>query len=248
MPEPVEREHAELPREIFARQRRVELPRVALGDERVVARRRQRTARSPRGTRISRGASRAEQRDRLVGTPSQSSRSSPVETSAAATPTRSAIARRAGTRADRADEVVARAVEQVVGERDAGRDRLDHLAAHDALRELRILHLLADRDAEALLHEPAHVVARRLHRDAGERHVRGAAVVARRQREAEHARRRLGVVIKHLVELAHAEKQDRVLMPALDLAVLLHERRLRRPSLICRLLPMSVTNASIFVP
>ena len=178
----------------------------------------------------------------------RSSRTSPVETSAAATPTAFVPASRfplPASRPDRADEVVPRAVEQVVGERDARRDRLDDFAPHDALGRLGIFDLLADRDAKALLHEPSHVVAGRLHRNAGERHARRAAVVPRRQREPEHARRRFGVVVEHLVKLAHAKKQDRVLVPSLDLAILLHERRLRRRAHLSSL-PISVTNASIF--
>jgi hypothetical protein len=48
-----------------------------------------------------------------------------VETSAAATPIAGRPSRDV---ADGAIEVVARAVEQIVGERDAGRDRLHHFA------------------------------------------------------------------------------------------------------------------------
>src|SRR5262249_31690146 len=83
--------------------------------------------------------------------------------------------------------------------------------------------------------------------DAGQRHVGCSTVVARRQRETEHPRCSLGVVVKHLVKLAHAEKQDRVLVTALDLAILLHERRLhgrRRRHLSSG--PSSVTSAQIF--
>ena len=89
---------------------------------------------------------------------------------------------------------------------------------------LRILDLLADRDAIALLHEPAQILLSRAHRHSGERYLRRAAVVARRQRETEDARGRLGVVVEHLVEVAHPEEQDRALMPRLDLPVLLHQR------------------------
>jgi hypothetical protein len=37
--------------------------------------------------------------------------------------------------------------------------------------------------------------------------------------------RRLGVLVEHLVEVAHPEEQDRALVPRLDLPVLLHQRR-----------------------
>ena len=76
----------------------------------------------------------------------------------------------------------------------------------------------------------------------------GNGLVATGQRQPEDARRRLGVVVKHLVELAHAKKQDRVLMAPLDLAILLHERRLRgrrhRRHLSSE--PISVTSAVSF--
>src|SRR5262249_34199016 len=108
----------------------------------------------------------------------------------------------------------------------------------------------ADRDAKALLHETAHVVAGGLDRHAGERHFGGRTVVPRRQCQTEHARRRFGVVIKHLVKLAHPEKEDRVLMTTLDLPILLHERRdltrRRRHGLHFSSGSASATIASIF--
>ena len=69
------------------------------------------------------------------------------------------------------------------------------------------------------------IFADRLHGHPRERDLRCTAVVARRQRQPEHARRELGVFVEHLVEVAHPEEQDRALMPRLDLPVLLHERR-----------------------
>src|SRR6185437_4685052 len=157
------------------------------------------------------------------------------------------------------DEIVLATVEKIVGKSDAWRDGLDDLAAHHALGELRILDLLADRDAEPLLNETTHVVGRRLHGHAGERNLRRAAVVARGERQSEGSRRQLGIIIKHLIELAHAKEQNRVLMAILDLAVLLHERRLRtgrRHAARARRCghwthvpprSTSVTNASIFL-
>ena len=55
------------------------------------------------------------------------------------------------TRLQRAQIVVARAVEQIIGERRAGRDRLYDFALHDSLGELRIFGLLANGDAKSLL-------------------------------------------------------------------------------------------------
>ena len=125
-----------------------------------------------------------------------------------------------------AHEIVACPVQQVVGEGHAGGYRLDHFAPYDAARELRILDLLADGDAEAQLNQPPHILIHRFRRNTGERHVGSAAVVPGGERETEDACRGLRVVVEHLVELAHAKEQDRVLMPRLDLAILLHERGL----------------------
>ncbi|HRN53057.1 MAG TPA: hypothetical protein PK788_06140 [Gemmatimonadaceae bacterium] len=136
------------------------------------------------------------------------------------------ILRRTRTQHHCAEEVVAGAVEQVVAERRARRDRLDHLALDDAFRELGILDLLADRHAESLRDESPQVLIRRFHRNARQRHLGCPAVVPRCQRETEYARRHLGVVEEHLVEIAHPEEQDRVGMPRLDLPVLRHQRRL----------------------
>ena len=128
---------------------------------------------------------------------------------------------------NRAQEVVARSVQQIVRERRARRDGLDHRPPHDSLRELRIFDLLADRDAKSLLHQAPQVFAHRANRHARQRHLCGAAVVARRKCQSERARRSLRVFVEHLVEVAHPEKQNRVLVPRLDLPVLLHQRRRR---------------------
>src|SRR5438034_956697 len=56
--------------------------------------------------------------------------------------------------------------------------------------------------------QPSQVISRRLHGDAGERYLGRAAVIAGREGEAQLARGDLGVVLEHLVEVAHPEKQD----------------------------------------
>jgi hypothetical protein len=94
-------------------------------------------------------------------------------------------------------------------------------------RELGVLDLLADRDVVTLGDQTPQVRRRRLHRHAGERHVGRAAVVARRQREPELPRREARVVLEHLVEVAHPEKHDGLRVARLDLAVLLHQGRIR---------------------
>src|SRR5439155_21910625 len=90
------------------------------------------------------------------------------------------------------------------------------------------------------------------HGDPGQRHVRRAAVVPRRQRQAEDARADLRVVIKHLIKLSHAEKENRVLVATLDLPILLHERCLRHGrhgssvvSVTKPAIPLALSRASI---
>ena len=112
-----------------------------------------------------------------------------------------------------------------VGER-ARRHDARHFATDEALGLLRILDLLADRDAKALAHQPREiavggVVGQAAHRDGAAAGVLG----ARRQRELEHARGGQRVLVEHLVEVAHAEEHDRVAVLPLDVEVLPHGRR-----------------------
>ena len=79
--------------------------------------------------------------------------------------------------------------------------------------------------------EPAQVLGGGLDRHAGERDLGGAAVVARREREPELARRELRVVLEHFVEVAHPEEHDGLRIVRLDLAVLLHQGRVGRVGL-----------------
>src|ERR1019366_4410619 len=128
---------------------------------------------------------------------------------------------------NRAEKVVSGTVQQVVGKDGARRHRLDDRPSHDSFRELRVLHLLADRDAKPLLYESPQIFAHRADRYSGERYLGSAAVVSRRERQAKGARCRLCVLVEHLIKIAHPEKQYRVLVPRLDLPVLLHQRRRR---------------------
>ena len=58
-------------------------------------------------------------------------------------------------------------------------------------------------------------------------HGRGVgAFVATGQRQAQHARRRSGVVVEHLVEVAHSEKQNRIWKRLFRLQILSHHRGL----------------------
>src|SRR5215208_571880 len=82
-------------------------------------------------------------------------------------------------------------------------------------------------------------------RHAAQRHRTFVALVARGQSNVENLRCDMGVLKKHLIEIAEAEKQNGVLVPLLDLEVLLQHRRNlgsvhddyanpRRPASSCR--------------
>ena len=126
--------------------------------------------------------------------------------------------------AHRHQVVVPAAREPSVLQQRAGGDGLDHFAPDDPLGQLRIFDLLADGHAEPGAHQLPQVVGGRLDRHAGERD----AVPAAGERDAQQLGGALGVIEEHLVEIAHAEEQDGVLVPRLDLAVLQHERGVER--------------------
>ena len=107
-----------------------------------------------------------------------------------------------------------------------GGDDTDDLAANDALGFLGILDLVADGDFEAAADEPAHigiggVVGDTAHRDRGA----GGVFLPGGERKLEGARGFEGVVVEHLVEIAHAEKEDGVLGLRFDLVELPHRGR-----------------------
>jgi hypothetical protein len=124
----------------------------------------------------------------------------------------------------RYDVVVAIPNQPVVRQHRAGRDRLDHGSADDALGQFGIFDLFADRDAVAFGDQPPQVFRGRLHWDAGEWDFCCRAVIPRGERQPQLARGELGIVLEHLVEVAHAKKQDRLRVAGLDVTVLLHQR------------------------
>ena len=126
--------------------------------------------------------------------------------------------------------VVAIAHQPVVGQHGAGCDRFHYGPADDAFGELGILDLFADRDAVALRNQPAQVLGRRFHGNARQWDFGRAAVVAGRQRQPQLARRELGVVLEHFVEVPHPEEQDGLGVAGFDVAILLHEWRLGSPA------------------
>ena len=212
-PKPVERSQPERARQVLAGELGVELPDLAFGPGGPIRERRDAPVRRHDFGRLV-----ARQRGReLFGRHG-------LEHELAGRQVESGDPRGDAAGIHRHQEVVAVLLEPVVREDGARCDRLHNLATHQALRELRILDLLADRHAVPFDNQAPDVFGGGLHGDAGEGHVRRAAVVARREREAKLSGGEARIVLEHLVEVAHPEKQDRVGVPRFDLAVLLHER------------------------
>ena len=119
------------------------------------------------------------------------------------------------------EQIVVGTAGEIGGVRE--RARRDH--AHDvALEELLTLargfHLLADGDLLAGLYEARDVAVRRVVRDAGHRRA-----LPRRERDRQQAGAELGILAEELVEVAESEQQQVVRVAALEVAVLLHHRR-----------------------
>ncbi len=109
-----------------------------------------------------------------------------------------------------------------------GRDDANEVPADHSFRVLRVFHLVADRDLESAADQAADVGVGRVIGDAA--HGDGGAarvLLARGERDLEGARRGERVVEEHLVEVAHAEEEDRVRHLALDVVVLTHGGRTR---------------------
>ena len=125
-------------------------------------------------------------------------------------------------------QVVALAgIEQgVVGDR-AGRDDPRHFALDQSLGQLGIFDLFADGGPEAGGDQLGQVAFQLVVGKAG--HGRAVlALVARGEGQVEHAGGGLGVLVKHLVEVAHAKQQQGVGACPLGLLVLLHHGSGRR--------------------
>ena len=124
--------------------------------------------------------------------------------------------------AERHQEVVGGARQVgAVGQR-AGRHHAHHVAVEQLLARASALHLLADGDLLAGLHQPRDVAVGRVVRDAGHRDR-----LARGQRDLQQPRAQLGVLGEQLVEVAQAKQQQVVREAALQLPVLRHHRRRR---------------------
>src|SRR5712664_830578 len=73
--------------------------------------------------------------------------------------------------------------------------------------------------------EAPEVFGRGLHGNTRERDLGRTAVIARGEGQPQLACGELGIILEHLVEIAHPEKQDGLRMASLDISILLHERR-----------------------
>ena len=122
------------------------------------------------------------------------------------------------------EEVVTATVEPVLSKHGAGGKSLDHLPSDHSLGELGIFYLFANGHPVAEFNQSTQVLAGSLDRHPSQGDFACASIVAACESEAQVARGDLGVVLEHLVKVAHAEKQDRVLVLGFDLAILLHQR------------------------
>jgi len=122
--------------------------------------------------------------------------------------------------------VLVRPQQRALRHRARGDDARD-LAPHDLLREPRVLHLIADGNAVALLDQPRNVALRRVRRHPTHRHRLAFLLVARGERDLQLARSSHRVREKEFVKIAQPEKQQRVRRLLLRRMVLPHQRRRR---------------------
>ncbi len=115
-----------------------------------------------------------------------------------------------------------------VGQRSR-RDHANDFALHDAFRFARVLHLIADGDAESLLHQPRDIGVDGVMRHAAHRDpAAGRVLRPRGQRQLERPRGDQRVFVEHLVKVAHPEQQDGVAMLLFGVEILTHRGRRRR--------------------
>ena len=207
--EAVERGKRKPATELFARELRVELPPVSSGHHETGV---ERTVGVERGYHLGGPESAEHFLQAAVGTELQR------ELTGRQVDRRDADVGIAGI--DRDQKVVLAAGDPAFFEQRPRGDRLDDFAPDDSLGLLRILDLFADRDAVAAADQLPEVLGRGFGGHAGERH----SITSGGQRDVQDPRRELGVVVEHLVEIAHPEKEDRVPVTGLDLPVLQEER------------------------
>ena len=125
------------------------------------------------------------------------------------------------------EQVVVGAARQIggVGQR-ARRDHADDVPLEQLLTLAGRLQLLADGDLLTGLDQARDVAVGRVVRDAGHRRA-----LPRGQRDRQQTRAELGVLAEQLVEVAQPEQQQVVRVPPLELAILLHHRRIDAPGI-----------------
>ena len=107
----------------------------------------------------------------------------------------------------------------------AGRDGADHLSLHGPLAGGRIADLLTDGHRLAQRHQPRQVLFQRLHGHPRHRDRLAGRRAALGQRDRQQLRRLAGIVVEHLVKVAHPVEKQRIRMFGLDAQVLAHHRR-----------------------
>ena len=99
-----------------------------------------------------------------------------------------------------------------------------NVAAHKSLGGCRILHLLADSYLKAFCNKLCYIGVCRVERNSAHRRALGLTAVLPRQGQVDCRRRRLCVVVEHLVKVSNAVKKQEVLILIFYLEILLHHR------------------------
>ena len=107
----------------------------------------------------------------------------------------------------------------------AGGDDAHHLAAHEFFARRGLLHLIADSDFVTGAQESGYVVFRGVIRDAAHGHRLIALAIARREGDLQFAGGHDGIFVEQFVEIAQAEKEQRVRIALFDCLILPHQRR-----------------------
>ena len=107
-------------------------------------------------------------------------------------------------------------------ERRSRRQHPRHLAPHNLLGELRVLHLIAEGDPVSLPQQPRQVLLDGVIGHAAHRHL--AFPIARRQRQLQLAAGHHRIVIEQLVKIPHAKEEQRIGILPLRRRPLPHKR------------------------
>jgi|GEM_PF-3837872 len=129
--------------------------------------------------------------------------------------------RRRTLHAERGHTIAGAVVEQALVHARARRDHAPHITLDQALGFLRILHLLAHRDAEACVDQPTKVGLCAVEWNAGHRD----SACALGERDAKRPVRGHRIVVEELVEVAHAKEEQAVGIARLEVRVLPHGGR-----------------------